>query len=144
MFQCKSTPASSVGSDDWRSSKPKFDYLPKKKAALKLNLMRQDPKIKVLSGIKVIEGRDSRGYKQYYFRVKVFRYHYTRTKVNAAQIVADDAVRVLENYGKSSPKNQAYPYLLVEVVTLGLETLEIIYLEIVMEIEVVELQKRNL
>lgn len=104
MFQGKSTPASSVGSDDWRSSKPKFDYLPKKKAALKLNLMRQDPKIKVLSGIKVIKGRDSRGYKQYYFRVKVFRYHYTRTKVNAAQIVADDAVRVLENYGKSSPK----------------------------------------
>lgn len=104
MFQGKSTPASSVGSDDWRSSKPKFDYLPKKKAALKLNLMRQDPKIKVLSGIKVIKGRDSRGYKQYYFRVKVFRYHYTSTKVNAAQIVADDAVRVLENYGKSSPK----------------------------------------
>ena len=104
MFQGKSTPASSVGSDDWRSSKPKFDYLPKKKAAIKLNLMRQDPKIKVLSGIKVIKGRDSRGYKQYYFRVKVFRYHYTRTKVNAAQIVADDAVRVLENYGKSSPK----------------------------------------
>ena len=104
MFQGKSTPASSVGSDDWRSSKPKFDYLPKKNAAIKLNLMRQDPKIKVLSGIKVIKGRDSRGYKQYYFRVKVFRYHYTRTKVNAAQIVADDAVRVLENYGKSSPK----------------------------------------
>nr|DAE48678.1 MAG TPA: tail protein [Caudoviricetes sp.] len=104
MFQGKSTPASSVGSDDWRSSNPKYDYNPKKKAALKLNLMRQDPQIKVLSGIKVIKGKDSYGHKQYYFRVKVFRYHYTRTKVNAAQIVADDAVRILERYGKSSPK----------------------------------------
>ena len=72
----------------------------------KLNLMKQDPHIKVLGGVTFIKKRTGnyRGDTKYYARVKVFRYHYTRTKVNAAQIVADDAVRVLEHYGKSSPK----------------------------------------
>ena len=32
----------------------------------------------------------------YYFRVKVFRYHYERTKVDSAQIVADYMVRMLK------------------------------------------------
>lgn len=72
----------------------------------KLNLMKHDPNIKVMGGVTFVKRKTGnyRGDIKYYARVKVFRYHYIRTKVNAAQIVADDAVRVLENYGKSSQK----------------------------------------
>lgn len=64
----------------------------------KLNLMRQDPQIKITSKVTTVKGTAYGGREQsYYYRVKVFRYHYTRTKADAAQIVADYLVRMLKS-----------------------------------------------
>lgn len=73
----------------------------------KLNLMKLDPQIKVLGGVTFIKKKTGnyRGDTKYYARVKVFRYHYERTKVDSAQIVADYMVRMLkqlENGGGGS------------------------------------------
>lgn len=71
----------------------------------KLNKMRQDPLIKITSRVTTVKGTAYGGREQaHYFRVKVFRYHYERAKVDAAQIVADYMIRMLkqiENSGDS-------------------------------------------
>ena len=74
----------------------------------KLNLMKQDPNIKVMGGVTFVKRKTGnyRGDIKYYSRVKVFRYHYISTKVNAAQIVADDAIRILVKHGNDSSQSK--------------------------------------
>lgn len=63
----------------------------------KLNKMRQDPLIKITSRVTTVKGTSYGGREQaHYFRVKVFRYHYERTKADSAQIVADYMVRMFK------------------------------------------------
>lgn len=78
----------------------------------KLNLMRSDPQIKITSKVTTVKGNAYGGRESsyYYYRVKVFRYHYTRTKVDSAQIVADYMVRSFkrieaQNNGELLPNN---------------------------------------
>lgn len=64
----------------------------------KLNLMKLDPHIKVMGGVTFVKRKTGnyRGDIKYYARVKVFRYHYERAKVDSAQIVADYMIRMLK------------------------------------------------
>lgn len=73
------------------------DYYSKRTLDYKLKMMKLDPLIKITSPVTTVKGTHYGGREQsYYFRVKVFRYHYERTKVDSAQIVADYMVRMLK------------------------------------------------
>lgn len=72
-------------------------YYSKRTLDYKLKMMKLDPLIKITSPVTTVKGKHYGGREQsYYFRVKVFRYHYERTKVDSAQIVADYMVRMLK------------------------------------------------
>lgn len=73
------------------------DYYSKKLLDNKLKLMRLDPLIKITSPVTTVKGTAYGGREQaHYFRVKVFRYHYERAKVDSAQIVADYMIRMFK------------------------------------------------
>ena len=90
MFNGHATKVSETGSttpSDY--SKRLLDY--------KLKMMKLDPLIKITSRVTTVKGTAYGGREQaHYFRVKVFRYHSERAKVDAAQIVADYMVRMLK------------------------------------------------
>lgn len=73
------------------------DYYSKRLLDDKLKRMRLDPLIKITSPVTTVKGTAYGGREQaHYFRIKVFRYHYERARVDSAQIVADYMIRMLK------------------------------------------------
>lgn len=73
------------------------DYYSKRLLDDKLMRMRLDPLIKITSPVTTVKGTAYGGREQaHYFRIKVFRYHYERARVDSAQIVADYMIRMLK------------------------------------------------
>lgn len=81
------------------------DYYSKRLLDYKLKMMKLDPLIKITSPVTTVKGTAYGGREQaHYFRIKVFRYHYERTKADEAQIVADYLIRmfpIIEGRGGS-------------------------------------------
>lgn len=81
------------------------DYYSKRLLDYKLKMMKLDPLIKITSPVTTVKGTAYGGREQaHYFRIKVFRCHYERTKADEAQIVADYLIRmfpVIEGRGGS-------------------------------------------